>query len=150
MDIRSVDTVINFDIPRTPEDYVHRVGRCTRADFGGVAISLVTQKDLNWLAAIESHLGRRLDRCTKIGDQLFCTVMARDEWWTRLSFGTSWPGNYRARTPNAQSFLPHVFQQDLILRTNVFAHRLPDASRATLRESRLADLDSFLFLSSQL
>lgn len=78
------------------------------------------------------------------------TVRARDEWWTRLSFGTSWPGNYRARTPNAQSFLPHVFQQDLILRTNVFAHRLPDASRATLRESRLADLDSFLFLSSQL
>jgi superfamily II DNA/RNA helicase len=54
--------VINFDIPHSPEDYVHRIGRTGRAGLTGEAISLVAPEDLEALAAIERLIKRRLDR----------------------------------------------------------------------------------------
>jgi superfamily II DNA/RNA helicase len=45
LDIKGVSHVYNFDIPKTSEEYVHRIGRTARAGKEGIAISIVTQRD---------------------------------------------------------------------------------------------------------
>jgi ATP-dependent RNA helicase RhlE len=46
IDIKDINLIINFDVPRDAEDYVHRVGRTARADKTGVAITLVNETDM--------------------------------------------------------------------------------------------------------
>jgi len=53
IDIDQLATVINFDLPHVPEDYVHRIGRTGRAGLSGVAISLVANEDKKQLRDIE-------------------------------------------------------------------------------------------------
>jgi ATP-dependent RNA helicase RhlE len=62
LDIESLPQVINFDIPRSPEDYVHRIGRTGRAGMTGEAISLVAPEDLEPLAAIEKLIRKKIER----------------------------------------------------------------------------------------
>ena len=45
IDVSSVSHVINFDMPSTPEAYIHRIGRTGRAERSGQAYTLVTQED---------------------------------------------------------------------------------------------------------
>jgi len=45
IDIEKIDLVVNFDVPRDAEDYVHRVGRTARASTQGVAITLINEND---------------------------------------------------------------------------------------------------------
>ncbi len=53
IDIDQVDYVINYDVPATPEDYVHRVGRTGRAGQTGVAITFVGPDEISTLREIE-------------------------------------------------------------------------------------------------
>jgi ATP-dependent RNA helicase RhlE len=62
LDIEGLPQVINFDIPHSPEDYVHRIGRTGRAGMAGEAISLVAPEDRDSLAAIEKLIGRSIER----------------------------------------------------------------------------------------
>ena len=62
LDIESLPQVINFDIPHSPEDYVHRIGRTGRAGLTGEAISLVAPEDAEALAAIEKLINKKLER----------------------------------------------------------------------------------------
>jgi ATP-dependent RNA helicase RhlE len=62
LDIEGLPQVINFDIPRSPEDYVHRIGRTGRAGLTGEAISLVAPGDLEALGAIERLIRKRIER----------------------------------------------------------------------------------------
>ncbi|XAR67257.1 RNA helicase [Bertholletia excelsa] len=62
LDIPTVDLVINYDIPRYPRDYVHRVGRTARAGRGGLSVSLVTQNDIDLIHQIEAVLGKQLEK----------------------------------------------------------------------------------------
>ncbi|KAK1303395.1 DEAD-box ATP-dependent RNA helicase 36 [Acorus calamus] len=61
LDIPTVDLVLNYDIPRYPRDYVHRVGRTARAGRGGLSVSLVTQNDVDLVHKIEDVIGKQLD-----------------------------------------------------------------------------------------
>ena len=58
LDIPAVSHVFNFDIPRHPEDYVHRIGRTGRAGRSGAAFTLVSPDDDRSLNAIESLIGQ--------------------------------------------------------------------------------------------
>ncbi|GMP33931.1 hypothetical protein ACSBR2_023832 [Camellia fascicularis] len=60
LDIPSVDMVINYDIPSNSKDYIHRVGRTARAGRSGVAISIVSQYELEWYIQIEKLIGKKL------------------------------------------------------------------------------------------
>jgi ATP-dependent RNA helicase RhlE len=62
LDIEGLPQVINFDIPHSPEDYVHRIGRTGRAGMTGEAISLVAPDDAEALAAIEKLIKKKIER----------------------------------------------------------------------------------------
>jgi ATP-dependent RNA helicase DDX49/DBP8 len=57
LDIPEVDLVINYDVPRNPDDYIHRVGRTARAGRNGEAITMVGQRDVALFLAIEQRVG---------------------------------------------------------------------------------------------
>ena len=52
--------MINFDVPRDAEDYVHRVGRTARADATGVSITLINERDINSFMKIETLIGSEI------------------------------------------------------------------------------------------
>lgn len=60
IDVTDVSHVINFDIPESPENYIHRIGRTGRADKNGVAITFVSEKDQAALQAIEALMQKEL------------------------------------------------------------------------------------------
>ena len=60
LDIPEVDLVINYDVPRNPDDYIHRVGRTARAGKTGEAITLVGQRDVKLFLAIEGRIGAKM------------------------------------------------------------------------------------------
>ena len=54
--------VVNFDLPRSPSDYVHRIGRTGRAGEAGLALSFVTPESEAHMRLIEKRLGVQLER----------------------------------------------------------------------------------------
>ena len=70
LDIPEVDAVINYDIPRAIESYVHRVGRTARAGRSGLSIAMITQYDVDLIGAIETHVGVKMQclECVKEDD----------------------------------------------------------------------------------
>lgn len=60
IDVSEVTHVVNYDLPNTPETYVHRIGRTARAGASGVAYSLCDVDELGELHAIERLIGRTL------------------------------------------------------------------------------------------
>ena len=61
LDIAELPAVINYDLPHSPEDYVHRIGRTGRAGASGMALSLMVDHDQKALAEIEKLTKRKLD-----------------------------------------------------------------------------------------
>ena len=64
IDIEALGHVVNFDVPKLPEDYIHRVGRTGRADAVGDAFTFVAPDEEGVLRSIERVLGKRLPRIT--------------------------------------------------------------------------------------
>ena len=62
IDIQRLPYVINFDLPRSPKDYVHRIGRTGRAEATGKAISLITPDDQHHFKIIQKKMGKRVDQ----------------------------------------------------------------------------------------
>lgn len=62
IDVRDIDLVVNFDLPHSGDDYLHRTGRTGRAGAGGLALSLVTATDWNLMISIERYLKLSFER----------------------------------------------------------------------------------------
>ena len=62
IDVEGISHVINFDVPHTPEDYVHRIGRTGRVQAVGDAFTLMSPEEAKDFAAIERFLGRSIPR----------------------------------------------------------------------------------------
>ena len=64
LDIEHVSHVVNFDLPTSPEVYVHRIGRTGRAGREGVAITLAEPKEVRLLRAVEKLTGQKIQLAT--------------------------------------------------------------------------------------
>jgi ATP-dependent RNA helicase RhlE len=62
IDVRDITHVINYDVPHTPEDYLHRIGRTARADATGDAFTLMSPEERRDVEAIERFLGQSIVR----------------------------------------------------------------------------------------
>jgi ATP-dependent RNA helicase RhlE len=60
LDISNLPYVVNYDMPGSPEDYVHRIGRTGRAGISGIAVSLVSHDEKPHLQTIEKLLKRKI------------------------------------------------------------------------------------------
>lgn len=58
LDIEGVTHILNFDVPNTPEDYIHRIGRTARADRSGVALTLVSTQERTLAERIRAAVRR--------------------------------------------------------------------------------------------
>jgi len=65
IDITNLPYVVNFDLPKVAQDYIHRIGRTGRADCEGQAVSFVSADDVDLLSTVESLIGYRLQRQTE-------------------------------------------------------------------------------------
>jgi len=67
IDVPGITHVINFDIPETVDDYIHRGGRTARVDLTGIVSTIATWQDLPLIKQIEQTLGEKIPRCTVPG-----------------------------------------------------------------------------------
>ncbi|ADQ84891.1 MULTISPECIES: DEAD/DEAH box helicase [Methylovorus] len=61
IDVQGITHVINYDLPKFAEDYVHRIGRTGRAGNTGVAVSFASHADRHQLRKIEQYTGQRIE-----------------------------------------------------------------------------------------
>jgi ATP-dependent RNA helicase RhlE len=67
IDVQELSHVVNFDVPNSPDDYVHRVGRTARAEAQGDAFLFVSPEEEGQLRDIERAIDKRLPRVTVPG-----------------------------------------------------------------------------------
>jgi superfamily II DNA/RNA helicase len=67
LDVTGITHVINYDLPKNAEDYVHRIGRTGRAGASGIAISFVSFRELDELRRIERYIGQSLPQLVIAG-----------------------------------------------------------------------------------
>lgn len=70
IDIQFLPYVINFELPRSPKDYIHRIGRTGRAEASGEAISLITPDDEHHFKIIQKKMGKRVEMIDTAGLEL--------------------------------------------------------------------------------
>jgi len=113
IDVRKVSHVINYDIPSTPEAYIHRIGRTGRAANTGEAFTLMTSEDNNMVKAIDRIIGIPVERRTIEGFDYKALPPAGTPRKTRPPrrpaagrkrgrSQKSWEGNRKQRGPNFQ------------------------------------------------
>ena len=61
IDVQQVSTVINYDIPNCVHTYLHRIGRSGRWGRKGLAINLITRRDVSMMKVIERHYGSHIE-----------------------------------------------------------------------------------------
>ena len=61
IDIPSLPVVINYELPRSPKDFIHRIGRTGRAGATGVAISFLTEEEAHHFKVIQKKMGKQVE-----------------------------------------------------------------------------------------
>ena len=79
LDIDNISCVINFDLPRSPADYIHRIGRSGRAGREGLAISFITLENSEHFKLIEKRAKIKLEREQIKGFELVGTVIKKEK-----------------------------------------------------------------------
>jgi ATP-dependent RNA helicase DeaD len=64
LDIDDISHVINYDVPTTPDEYLHRIGRTARAGRTGVAITLITPSEILKLRDVEKHARTTIEQAS--------------------------------------------------------------------------------------
>ncbi len=67
IDVAGISHVINFDLPKFAEDYVHRIGRTGRGGATGISVSFASNRDALHLKKIEQYTGQRIEAHTVAG-----------------------------------------------------------------------------------
>jgi len=62
LDVEGISHVVNYDVPKDPEDYTHRIGRTARAGAVGTAVTFLAAADLGAFKSLTYHIGRDLER----------------------------------------------------------------------------------------
>jgi superfamily II DNA/RNA helicase len=62
IDIDNIEIVVNYEVPKDAEDYVHRIGRTARAGASGLAITFINGYDVNGFADIEKLIGKTVEK----------------------------------------------------------------------------------------
>ena len=61
IDIQFLPFVINYELPRSPKDFIHRIGRTGRAENPGKAITLITEKEQHHFKVIQKKMGKKVE-----------------------------------------------------------------------------------------
>jgi ATP-dependent RNA helicase RhlE len=59
LDIKQLPYVVNYELPRSPADYIHRIGRTGRAGLKGIAVTLLSEDDYQHMKLIEKRMGKK-------------------------------------------------------------------------------------------
>lgn len=79
LDIEDISCVVNFDLPRSPLDYIHRIGRTGRAGKSGVALSFIGHEDREHFSLIEKRSSIKLEREQIAGFELVGTAPIKEQ-----------------------------------------------------------------------
>ena len=83
IDVSQISHVINYDIPDTPEAYVHRIGRTGRAARSGDAFTMITSEDTGMVRTIEKKLNAQIERRTIEGFDYSVPAPHKDQEFAR-------------------------------------------------------------------
>lgn len=79
IDIQDLDYVINFDIPKTIEKYIHRIGRVGRNDQIGTAITFTLRRDQKFLKRLSAHLKMEIHPISTVKESIEITETLKEE-----------------------------------------------------------------------
>lgn len=107
IDIDDIQMVINYDVPRDYEDYVHRIGRTARAGNDGAALTFVSPDDTRYFKQIEDFLGKKVERID-IPEELGGNPTPEVEQEKKDHNKKDWKGKGKRKPSNPQGKKPKV------------------------------------------
>lgn len=109
LDVTGITHVINYDLPKNAEDYVHRIGRTGRAGATGIAISFASSREVDSLRSIERYIGQSIPQQVIAGLEPArplrrssggsSTAPSSAKRWQGASTGKRYGQNTSARSP---------------------------------------------------
>ena len=112
LDVEGISHVVNFELPDTPEDYIHRIGRTARAGGSGNAISLVAPQEHKKLAAIE-RLSKKPIKQEPVAGFLITTDASKLEPSRKLKQQPTTPSRRKLKRSKDSSFSRNGKKQTL-------------------------------------